>query len=888
MHGELENAALAAEASQPGIVTRLPVLGFRQDAACEKTHVLVAANMLLRAGVFVTNPPSMTALLELSTIRAFPKNLDFTVVYSKELMHAKSPLEQRDLYNLNKQEGVIRFCIYELPSDVLPRRLADDRVGYFSQRLKLLGDYRPKKDSWGRGYRQHELIDPFIRIIQRQRIRANKGKQEILYYVDHTVPRAFHEATKNGIHRWQAAFTDIGLGPVIRGIAPGDPDFPSDYDAADVRFNSISWCTGDADSVFAIGQSVADPRSGEILKANIVFTLGWLQSWLGQALLLHAGVPTGDHGITPAVLREHGGEAARRLQAAADSQDVHDPEAGGREEQVLNDFESADSVRWENISERGRSPWWLSTKSDEWPCRHHGISLKHRHSQESVMCRALHDHSTPLWFLAAEPNPEDVRKHLEEGIADLTAHEVGHTLGLRHNFRGSTASSLEDLQDPAYVKANGLTASVMDYLPANVLSKQGRARIIKEKFSGNDPGHAPAFSPVIGAYDKWVIKYGYSKLEDEANSWKQLDAIADEAKHGKFSFATDLDVSYRGGYDPYTAIGDLGSEPLTFHEDRFLLIQEVQDVLYGRAVKAGESFTRIFDAQYRLLSMAYGSSGSIARFVGGYKMSNLHASADCPDEPPQSGSAGDCLPPGAARPMEPVDERLQSTAAKALLHYVIMAPMGTGGEASIYGRHSLQHWSVASFGDQSYSFLPSGYSAVVALLRQLVLRSLLSRTRFRRVDASSKMQAYSKEGFDGVWGDVLLQHASEHILKVPRIAGPDAPGPPQRPGDDEEKRVKPVSEALKDPDNWNIQLHYITELTDLARCDRCAHVDEAGAALATGEVYRVLGFLEPLLSMHEKSFEVLRDVRLSGFLRRAIAKLKSALDQRVLTTISFR
>lgn len=49
--------------------------------------------------------------------------------------------------------------------------------------------------------------------------------------------------------------------------------------------------------------------------------------------------------------------------------------------------------------------------------------------------------------------------------------QVGHTLGLRHNFEGSTMLTLEQLQDPSLTSKRGLTSSVMDYLPLNIVSR---------------------------------------------------------------------------------------------------------------------------------------------------------------------------------------------------------------------------------------------------------------------------------------------------------------------------------------------------------------------------------------------------------------------------------
>lgn len=59
---------------------------------------------------------------------------------------------------------------------------------------------------------------------------------------------------------------------------------------------------------------------------------------------------------------------------------------------------------------------------------------------------------------------------LNQGIREVIMHEVGHTLGLRHNFKASSAVTWEQTQDPAYTSKHGLTISIMDYLPMNLVS----------------------------------------------------------------------------------------------------------------------------------------------------------------------------------------------------------------------------------------------------------------------------------------------------------------------------------------------------------------------------------------------------------------------------------
>ena len=84
-------------------------------------------------------------------------------------------------------------------------------------------------------------------------------------------------------------------------------------------------------------------------------------------------------------------------------------------------------------------------------------------------------------------------------------HEVGHTLGLRHNFKGSTYLTFEQLADRDATSRTGLSGSIMDYLPMNIAPK------------GDKQGHD--FSPTLGPYDYWAIEYGYKPIAGDEVSF---------------------------------------------------------------------------------------------------------------------------------------------------------------------------------------------------------------------------------------------------------------------------------------------------------------------------------------------------------------------------------
>ena len=93
-------------------------------------------------------------------------------------------------------------------------------------------------------------------------------------------------------------------------------------------------------------------------------------------------------------------------------------------------------------------------------------------------------------------------KIVEQAIKRLALHEVGHTLGLNHNFKGSYLHNNEDVHNPEITSKVGVTASVMEYPAINVSSL------------GVEQGDY--YDTIQGPYDIWAIKYGYTPDLDES------------------------------------------------------------------------------------------------------------------------------------------------------------------------------------------------------------------------------------------------------------------------------------------------------------------------------------------------------------------------------------
>ena len=104
-------------------------------------------------------------------------------------------------------------------------------------------------------------------------------------------------------------------------------------------------------------------------------------------------------------------------------------------------------------------------------------------------------------------------------------HEVGHTLGLRHNFRASTVYPLAKISDPTFTATNGISGSVMDYNPLNIALK-------------GEPQGAYV-EPTIGPYDYWAIEYAYRPLPTETETDELAKIAARGATDPLLAFSSD-------------------------------------------------------------------------------------------------------------------------------------------------------------------------------------------------------------------------------------------------------------------------------------------------------------------------------------------------------------
>jgi Met-zincin/Domain of unknown function (DUF5117)/Domain of unknown function (DUF5118) len=204
-------------------------------------------------------------------------------------------------------------------------------------------------------------------------------------------------------------------------------------------------------------------------------------------------------------------------------------------------------------------------------------------------------------------NGTDIEKYINDFLTYIAAHEVGHTLGLRHNFRASTLHQLDKLQDVAATTEKGLTGSVMDYIPVNIAPQGGK--------------QGQYWQMTLGTYDYWAIEYAYkpvagSKPSDELSELRQ---IASRVADPTLAYGTDEDAFGISpiGLDPRTNQWDFGDDPLGFYTERIKLAHEVLKGLETKLAKQGEGYQRLRRGFNQAFSELAISLLNANKYVGG-------------------------------------------------------------------------------------------------------------------------------------------------------------------------------------------------------------------------------------------------------------------------------
>jgi predicted Zn-dependent protease len=621
-------------------------------------------------------------------IKAFPQNVEVESVFgfTGGDNGGDAPTYITTLPDSRAFSLKVRYSLSQLPENNGYRpRLADDRIGYFITAYKDFTDDNSRR--------------PFVRYINRWNLQKqdpaaplSKPKQPIVFWIENSVPLEYRDAVRDGALFWNQAFEKAGFKDAIEVKQMPDQ---ADWDPADVRYNTIRWFNTN-DAIFAMGPSRVNPLTGEILDADIIVSADFTRSMKEDYRTL---VEQNQMRTAPFVSQLVGnsnlcnyGMAARSLAQKAKAQEKK-PIPRLRFGSHLGNYQDL--------------------------C--FGVDTAKQFAVGNMFLGVMQNEL---------PNSPERKAFAQEFMRELIAHEVGHTLGLRHNFHASAMLKPEELNNPEITQQRGLTASVMDYAPVNLApfgTKQG-----------------DYFTHRVGAYDEWAIEYGYTPIDAKVPQAEKrdLDKIAQRAPAPELAYATDEDVT---ALDPKVNVFDLSGDLLTYAQWQLTNAREMWNRVNQRFPVEGDSFNEVRVAFNAVLDYYFQYSLFLPEYIGGQYFNRFKA-----------GDAKGRLP------FEPVSVE-QQRQALALIQKYVFSEEPFRFSPDLLNKLAPSRW--AHWGSEPTSNLDYPIHDNILFLQSIVLYDLLNYDRLARLrDSELRVPAGQPtltipDLFDSlqssIWGDVI-------------------------------------------------------------------------------------------------------------------------------------
>jgi hypothetical protein len=429
------------------------------------------------------------------------------------------------------------------------------------------------------------MTTPFERFIERW----NLDDGPITFYLTNEIPSEYRDTVRRGILAWNTAFAKIGY---PNAIVVKDPPQDPTWDPDDARYTTVRWITSDVPDFSAYSPHVSDPDTGQIIRAEVVID----------------------------------GEALRTIKSGYVDRVL--PALRARDPYALA-LQNADSLSHALLT---TAPPPVDATPD--------VDAENDIDEACAFEESSADQAA-LGTMLLQRNPHatlaDRDRYAQEWLYSTVMHEVGHTLGLRHNFEGSEAFTYEQLHDPAFTRVHGTTGSVMDYTPANLAAPGER--------------QADYFPTQLGPYDLWAIDYGYRafpNIRTSADEAVPLSRIAARSTEPGLAYGTDEDATVFS-VDPHIQRFDLSSDALRYADEQLRIDGDVARNLLKTYPGDSRSYQDLRAELVTVLNDQLDSAETAAKYVGGIATSRAHR-----------------LQPGAPLPLQPIS-RDQQRRAFALL-----------------------------------------------------------------------------------------------------------------------------------------------------------------------------------------------------------------------------
>jgi hypothetical protein len=421
----------------------------------------------------------------ISSMKSFPQN-----IVVKSMQTTKIPSAQTEA-NLTVE---ITSNLVLLPKTPMTPRFEDSRVGYFTtprwyfndgqhelEKQNLVTRWRlePKdKEAYARG----ELTEPI---------------RPIVFYIDPATPTQWVKYIIDGINDWQKAFEAAGFKNAIiaKEVSANDSDFEVD----DSRYSVVTYVA--SDKANAMGPSVFDPRSGEILESNVIW--------------------------------------------------------------------------WHNVMTSVHS--WMRVQTGI-------IDQKSRANKFSD-------------------------EHMGEAIRFVSSHEIGHTLGLKHNMGASCSYPVDSLRSETFCSKMATAPSIMDYARFNYIAQP--------------EDNVKSLTPKIGTYDKFAIEWAY-RYYSEGDAHREVaklkDMVAKAYKNPDCHYLPQQDM--RTAVDPRAQSEDLGDDAVKASEYGVKNLKRVMPNILKWTTAAGDDYLEAGKLANDVIGQWYLYAYHVLTNVGGVYLNN--------------------------------------------------------------------------------------------------------------------------------------------------------------------------------------------------------------------------------------------------------------------------
>lgn len=402
---------------------------------------------------FGTSPK--TALSSIRQIKAFEKNIVVKSLLSTSVTEDKVPMPVSVDVTTN---------ILLLPEQPMIARFADPRIGFFTTPRWYFSDDQHKMED--RNLVTRWRLEPRPEDVARyKRGELVEPAKPIVYYIDPATPAKWRKYIIAGVFDWQSAFERAGF---KNAIIAKEVENPDSFDGDDVNNSLITYAASPRSN--AMGPSVVDPRSGEIIEADVIW--------------------------------------------------------------------------WHNVM----------TSVQEWMRVQTGII------DPKARTNRLSD------------------EQMGAAIRFVSSHEIGHTLGLKHNMASSASFPVDSLRSASFTSRMGGTApSIMDYARFNYVAQPG--------------DHVTSITPKIGEYDKYAIAWAYRWLDekdphDELNTLRRW--IKEKENNPVYRYGEQQELN--NVIDPRSQSEDLGDNSVLASEYGLKNLKRLVPQIVSWTTRDGEDY----------------------------------------------------------------------------------------------------------------------------------------------------------------------------------------------------------------------------------------------------------------------------------------------------------